>query len=61
MSREQANGLELSGLRRVNRAARWIPTEGAPALYGYITGIQEAGGVGNEVYFDNVRVTLNKK
>ncbi len=36
-------------------------TEGCPALYGYITGIEEAGGVGPEVYFDNVRVTPNKK
>jgi outer membrane protein assembly factor BamB len=36
-------------------------TEGCPALYGYVTGIEEAGGVGPEVYFDNVRVTPNKK
>jgi outer membrane protein assembly factor BamB len=35
--------------------------EGAPALYGYVTGIQEAGGIGNEVYFANVLVTPNKK
>jgi outer membrane protein assembly factor BamB len=36
-------------------------TEGCPALYGYVTGVLEAGGTGNEVYFDNVRVTPNKK
>ena len=35
--------------------------EGCPALYGYVTGIEEAGGVGPEVYFDNVLVTPNKK
>jgi hypothetical protein len=34
--------------------------EGSPALYGYITGITDTAP-GNEVYYDNVRVTPNKK
>ncbi len=34
--------------------------EGAPTLYGYVTGIPE-GGAGTEVYYDNVRVTPNRK
>ncbi|MCI0638295.1 MAG: PQQ-like beta-propeller repeat protein [Gemmataceae bacterium] len=34
-------------------------TEGAPGLYGYVTGILETG-VGTPVYFDNVRITPNK-
>ena len=34
--------------------------EGAPALYGYVTGIEE-GGVGTEIYYDNVRITPVKK
>ncbi len=36
-------------------------TEGAPALYGYVLGIEEGGGVGTGVYFDNVRITPNEK
>jgi outer membrane protein assembly factor BamB len=36
-------------------------TEGAPALYGYAQGIPEDGGAGTEVYYDNVRITPNKK
>jgi hypothetical protein len=35
-------------------------TEGAPALYGYVTGIQE-GEAGTDVFFDNVRITPNGK
>jgi len=35
-------------------------TEGAPALYGYVTGIPE-GGAGTEIYYDNVRITPSKK
>lgn len=34
--------------------------EGAPALYAYVTGIPE-GGSGTDIFFDNVRVTPNKK
>ncbi|MFO0865376.1 MAG: PQQ-binding-like beta-propeller repeat protein [Gemmataceae bacterium] len=34
--------------------------EGAPALYGYVTGIPE-GGAGTEIYYDNVKITTNKK
>jgi outer membrane protein assembly factor BamB len=34
---------------------------GAPALYGYVQGIPEGGGPGTDVYYDNVRVTPNKK
>jgi outer membrane protein assembly factor BamB len=36
-------------------------TEGAAALYGYAQGIPEDGGPGTEVYYDNVRITPNKK
>jgi outer membrane protein assembly factor BamB len=36
-------------------------TEGAPALYGYVTGIPEDGGTGTDVYYDNVRITPNAK
>ena len=36
-------------------------TEGAPALYGYVLGIEEGGGVGTGVYFDNVHITPNEK
>jgi hypothetical protein len=36
-------------------------TEGSPALYGYVQGIPENGGTGTDVYYDNVRVTANKK
>lgn len=36
-------------------------TEGAPALYGYVLGIEEGNGVGTGVYFDNVRLTPNAK
>jgi len=53
--------------RDQSEPAEWITlhdsrpnTEGAPALYGNVTGIAE-GGVGTDVYFDNVRVTPNKK
>lgn len=39
--------------------------EGSPALYGYVTGIAEGEGdtgrPGTEVYYDNVRLTPNKK
>jgi outer membrane protein assembly factor BamB len=35
--------------------------EGAPALYGYVQGIPEEGGSGTDVYYDNVRITPNKK
>ncbi len=35
-------------------------TEGAPALYGYVTGISDTAP-GTEIYFDNVQVTPNKK
>jgi outer membrane protein assembly factor BamB len=34
--------------------------EGAPALYGYVTGIPE-GGAGTEIYYDNVKITPHKK
>jgi outer membrane protein assembly factor BamB len=34
--------------------------EGAPALYGYVTGIPE-GGAGTDIYYANVRITPNKK
>jgi outer membrane protein assembly factor BamB len=34
--------------------------EGCPALYGYVTGITDTAP-GNDVYYDNVRVTPNKK
>jgi outer membrane protein assembly factor BamB len=34
--------------------------EGAPALYAYVWGIPE-GGPGTEIYYDNVRITPNKK
>jgi outer membrane protein assembly factor BamB len=34
--------------------------EGSPALYGYVTGIEE-GGTGTEIMYDNVRITPNKK
>jgi outer membrane protein assembly factor BamB len=35
-------------------------TEGCPALYGYVTGITDVAP-GNDIYYDNVRVTSNKK
>jgi hypothetical protein len=35
-------------------------TEGAPALYGYVTGIT-ANAPGNEIYYDNLVITPNKK
>jgi outer membrane protein assembly factor BamB len=37
--------------------------EGSPALYGYVTGIAEGEGghPGTDVYYDNVRLTSNKK
>jgi outer membrane protein assembly factor BamB len=35
-------------------------TEGSPALYGYVTGILE-GQPGNDIFYDNVSVTPNKK
>lgn len=34
--------------------------EGAPALYGYVTGIPE-GSHGTDIFYDNVRITPNKK
>jgi hypothetical protein len=34
---------------------------GAPALYGYVQGIPEGGGPGTDIYYDNVRITANKK
>jgi outer membrane protein assembly factor BamB len=55
--------------RSKSEPAEWIieltddypNTEGAPALYGYAQGIPEDGGPGTEVYFDNVRITPNRK
>jgi outer membrane protein assembly factor BamB len=35
-------------------------TEGSPALYGYVTGITP-DAPGNEIYYDNVRITPNGK
>lgn len=35
--------------------------EGSAALYGYVTGIVSEQNPGPEVYFDNVRITPNKK
>ncbi len=34
--------------------------EGAPALYGYVTGIPE-GGSGTDIFYDNVSIVPNKK
>ena len=34
--------------------------EGSPALYGYVLGIPE-GGSGTDIYYDNIKITPNKK
>ena len=34
--------------------------EGSPALYGYVTGIPNVGP-GTDIFYDNVRLTPNKK
>jgi outer membrane protein assembly factor BamB len=36
-------------------------TEGAPALYGFVTGIPPGGGPGTEVLYANVKITPNSK
>ena len=36
-------------------------TEGAPGLYGYVTGIPPQGGAGTEILYANVKITPNGK
>ena len=48
---------EPEGLDRSSRPTRSPTAKGSPALYGYATGILDAGKPGTEIYYDNVKIT----